>query len=517
MRRLREDEGGFGLLLALAVTVIVSILAVSATAYTTSNSRSADLSRAHVVALTLAAAGIDEAVSVLHHAPNAALPTLLGCSTSPQNVNNSAAPCTDLTVSEPGGTASFHGLYTQGSNTGTWSLTGSGLVADPAGRGDTRAAMTATVTITGGGQSSNNISVWNYVYSTAPQGSGCELTVSGTNVVVDVPLYVTGDLCLSGTNAVIQENTAGGGQKVDVRVEGSLTYSGTNATVGSSSAPITSGFVKLGCKTNSNGTLHPCTSADKWYVGQTDGDITATPPTTDFPGWYANASPGPDHTCDPALTPSPNLMTTLPNAFDGNGTMDGTNTQFDLTPSSSYNCVTSSGQISWNSSAKLLTVSGTLFFDGSVTSSSSGAMYHGKATIYVNGALNLNGTNESLRAGCPASPATPTRQCAFSDTAKEWDPNTDNILFVLNKSSGSAANLSGTNVELQAGLLCSPTSTAALAGTNVKIEGPIICGKFSWGTNTKILPLPTLTNLPPGAPVPPNAPATIAAPVITGS
>jgi hypothetical protein len=47
------------------------------------------------------------------------------------------------------------------------------------------------------------------------------------------------------------------------------------------------------------------------------------------------------------------------------------------------------------------------------------------------------------------------------------------------------------------------------------VEGPIICGKFKWFTQTKILPLPTISNLPPGAPVPPNAPATISPPVIT--
>ena len=106
--------------------------------------------------------------------------------------------------------------------------------------------MTANVTVTGGGQG-NNISVWNYVYSTAPQGAGCEVDLSGTNVIVDVPLYVTGDLCVSGTNAKIVENTANGGQPVDVRVGGTLTISGTNATVGTAAQKLTSGLVSGGC------------------------------------------------------------------------------------------------------------------------------------------------------------------------------------------------------------------------------------------------------------------------------
>ena len=48
------------------------------------------------------------------------------------------------------------------------------------------------------------------------------------------------------------------------------------------------------------------------------------------------------------------------------------------------------------------------------------------------------------------------------------------------------------------------------------MEGPIVCGKFKFATNTKLMPLPSITNLPLVAPVPPNAAATIGTPVITG-
>ena len=52
-------------------------------------------------------------------------------------------------------------------------------------------------------------------------------------------------------------------------------------------------------------------------------------------------------------------------------------------------------------------------------------------------------------------------------------------------------------------------------GNNIVLEGPFICGKFIWGQNMILRPLPTVSNLPPGAPVPPNAPAVIGTPVIT--
>jgi hypothetical protein len=195
--------------------------------------------------------------------------------------------------------------------------------------------------------------------------------------------------------------------------------------------------------------------------------------------------------------------------------MNGTTPSWDLT-GASYSCVTNSGAISWNSSTHLMTVSGTIFIDGSVSMSDTAAMYHGLATVYIDGSLTMTGTSPSFRAGCPASPAAATAQCTFSDVSKTWDPNKDNILFVLNKKNATAVDFSPTKAEFQGGILCDSSATIDLSGTQTKVEGPIICGKFKWFTQTKLLPLPTITNLPPGAPVPPNAPATISPPVITG-
>ena len=507
MIKLLRHEHGLALVVALGFTVVLTILVASMIGYTSSNSRNANVSGSRLDARAVAESGIAAAASIINTAADASLPTILGCTQSGQN---SATPCTDLVLSVPGGTASVHGLYTQGGNSGTWTITSSGSVRNPTGAADLSRSMTATVTITAGGQS-NNISVWNYVYATAPQGSGCEVDLTGTNVVIDVPLYVTGDLCLSGTNAQIIENTGYGGQPVDVRVGGTLTYGGSNTTVGTSATPLTSGLVQGGCITNSNSTPHTCTTADKWYVNSTDSPITAVPPTVDYTSWYADASPGPNHACDAAMTPSPVLAASK---FDSDTTMNGTTPSFDIT-GSTYNCITSSGSISYSTATRILSVSGTIFFDGNITSSATNSMFHGKATIYVNGTFGLSGVNASFHAGCPASPSTPTHQCAFSDVLQEWDPNKDNVLVVVRKTGVTAVDFSGTNNQFQGGILCDSTSTIDLSGTNTKVEGPIICGKFKWATNSKLLPLPSITNLPPGAPVPPNAPATISPPVVT--
>ncbi|MHB8642027.1 MAG: pilus assembly PilX family protein [Gaiellaceae bacterium] len=507
-----RSEDGIALVLALGFIVVLSIATASAMDYSSSSQRQASVSNSGQVAYALAEAGVNNAEAILNQSSNnASSPTLLGCSADPSNPLVSAAPCTDLTVVMSNGTAYYHGMFSQSGNTGIWTITSTGDALNPNGNAHVRRTITAVISVTGGGQS-NNISVWNYVYATAPQGSGCELTLSGTNTILDVPVYVTGDLCLTGTNAQIIDNTANGGQAVDVRVGGTLQYSGSNSTVGLATKYLSSGLVQGGCITVSNPTPHTCTASDKWFVTNTDTPITATPPTTDFASWYLNASPGPKHGCDSSLTPAPVLSSST---FDNNTTMDGTAPTFDIT-GSTYNCVTSTGQISYSTSTHILNVSGTIFFDGNITSSATNSMYHGLATIYANGTFDFTGTNTSLHAGCPASPATPTHQCAFSDVSKEWSPNSDNILFITRKTNAVAVDFSGTNNQFQGGVLCDPTSTINLSGSNTKVEGPIICGKYTFATNTKLLPLPTISNLPPGAPVPPNAPATISPPTTYG-
>ena len=513
MSRRIQQEQGFALAFALLTCVVLSITTVSVITYTSSSSRSAGLSSSRVNAHDVAEAGISAAASIINKSSNAASPTLLGCTA---NGTSSTAPCTDLTVSASGGTASFSGLYAAGSPSGTWTITSNGDVPNPAGGADSKSSVTATVVVVPGGMV-NNLSIWNYVFSSAPQGAGCEVDISGNNVVVDVPVYVTGDLCISGQNAAIMENPLHGGQKVDVMAQGKVVISGNNAHIGASGTPITSGVAGQGCTSTIGGTGHTCTSADHWYVGTTDTLVAATPPTTDYPGYYTNASPGPNNLCDTNLTPSPNLTASgnQPHAFDNDGTMNGTNAQFNLTPASDYNCVTSSGQLSWNHTTHVLTISGTIFFDGNVTSTDTGAMYHGKATIYVNGEFVFTGNSASLHAACPDSPA-PYHQCAFASTSTEWDPNKDMLLIVTDKANAISVDMSGQSTQYQGGIMCTPTSTANFAGNNVVVEGPIICGKYSWGNNTVLNPLPTIfvQNMPNGAP---NWPATISPPVITSS
>ena len=504
IKKLRE-ESGIALVMALSITVVLIIFVSSMISYTSQGSRNSNVSRSRLTAQTISESGIATAASIINKAASATDPTLLGCTASGIN---SVLPCTDIAIAVPGGTAYVHGLYSQVGNAGTWTISSYGSVVNPTGSANLTKSVTATMSIVGGGQS-NNISVWNYVYSTSPNGGGCEVDQTGNGAVIDVPIFVTGDLCLSADGSAIKENLANGGQKIDVRVLGKLVMSAPTATVGTSSAYVTSGLISGGCTTSTGGTGHTCTTADKYYVTTTDSAITASPPTVDFTGWYQNASPGPKHAC--------NTGTLAASKFDSNTTMDGTTPVFDLTPSTSYTCTTTAGgALSWDSTTKVLTIAGTIFFDGNVVSSSTAAKYHGKATIYVNGTFTMSASSASLRAGCPASPATITKACAFASTAKEWDPNLDNLIIATAaKNNSNAIALTGNGVNVQAEFLCDSTSTANLQGDTLQHEGAFICGKFLWGQNIQLMPLPSITQLPPGAPLPPNAPATIGVPVIT--
>jgi Tfp pilus assembly protein PilX len=65
LRRLKSDEGGFALVIALAVTVVFSMTVVTVIESATSNSRSSDRSKGRISAYSLAEAGINNAASIL--------------------------------------------------------------------------------------------------------------------------------------------------------------------------------------------------------------------------------------------------------------------------------------------------------------------------------------------------------------------------------------------------------------------------------------------------------------------
>src|SRR5207253_74209 len=82
--------------------------------------------------------------------------------------------------------------------------------------------------------------------------------------------------------------------------------------------------------------------------------------------WYLNANPGPFYPCTTSTGPVPTFDTDQNSQSPSSNTRNNSLlTAFNLTPSSSYTCITDGGQISWNAATHALTLAGTIFIDGS--------------------------------------------------------------------------------------------------------------------------------------------------------
>lgn len=540
LRRLRSDEEGISLLMALGILVVLTIATVAMIQYTSSNLRSSRQSQVRLEGWNVAEAGLNSAATILFDSSaNATDPTLLGCAAGAggsSDCTNPALKCAAVTaqcmtqtssncqqqgqnggngclVTVPGvaGTAIFYGFYNASASPvvygdanappttvppASWLLISRGYRLDPASASTVGRTVVATSAVLTTTDLPANVAVWNHLYSTSPPGSGCEIDVTGTQVTIDVPVYVTGDMCLSGTQASVQE--VAGGQPVDLHVEGKLVFAGSASKVGTDATrPITSGYVGGGCTTTINGSGHTCTAADRYYVSQTSSQQPLTPPVADGPAYYNSADPGPMHPCQAGGSPPPLAAST----FDSNTTYGDSTATFDLTPNSSYRCISvsgeSTGEIWWDNATKVLTVSGVVFFDGNIRVSQSLRYQHPAgvtgATIYAK-TFTMTGTQTNICA---------VASCDFSS----WNPN-QVMLMIVTLGSGTTVSMSGTQAMFQGALFANPNATIALNGTQVQIQGPIVGGRFTWGTQTTLRPLPALTGLPPGAPLAYNAHAT---------
>jgi Tfp pilus assembly protein PilX len=235
-------EDGIALVMALGITLVLGILVFAMISYTTAGQRSAQASAGNVLAGQYAESGLGTAYSVIYNQTavsggNPAAANLLACNgvTGASDVNG-PSNCSTLTTAgmklvciaastcaagEPG-TASMYG-YFSGTNAqtfsgpgasavavpaSTWLLVSTGYARNPSGVIEGK-STTATVKISpldGGAVAS----VWNHMFITSPLvANQCSVDFGGNNMTIVDPLYVIGNLCLSGSGTAIYE-VAGG-------------------------------------------------------------------------------------------------------------------------------------------------------------------------------------------------------------------------------------------------------------------------------------------------------------------
>ena len=488
LRRLLRRQEGITLIMAMGILGMLTMTGTALIYYSDTNARSAAYSNSNSSAYDLAEAGINEMMAVLSRPENNALNKyLLG--------EQSNGSVTHTTHTYDAGTVEWWGTLTQAVNgSSTWSLNAIGRVKNPTGTTASQVSRTLTAkvpVIPTYTQPLNNPS-WNFIYSRGT-GQTCDMTIQ-QSVVVNSPLYVAGNLCLNNT-AVINAGP--------LVVQGSLTMNQSANGVGSSSTPINQFGVRNGCKWKSNALHNPCQQGagasgfdNIWASSITNNPGTSSPPTVDWNAWYLNSNPGPYYACLQSSGTPPTFdndqgSATAPNVAKRNNSIP---TVVDLTPSSSYTCKGSGGELSWNATTKVLTANGTIFIDGSAQVQN-GAVntYTGSATIYISGTLLIK--NSKL---CQAV-------SSGTCTTSGWDPSQRMLVFVANGNGSGGSPQSQVNAG-DSVQLTSAYAQGALYATNAidldttsQFDGPLDGLTVNLGQSTSSS-FPGLSFVPAGMP-----------------
>jgi Tfp pilus assembly protein PilX len=531
LRRIRNDEQGFALVIALAVTVVFSMTVITVIESASSNSRSSDMSKNRVSAFDLAEAGIANANALLSaknpydahllHPQGTYQPA--DCANPPANPTGATLlgnTCSPLAYTLDGGTATVWGWLD--TSTANWTITSTGQVTRNAFASvPATKTLTVVVHIRARASQENVTPAWNYVFVKDTTSNICNITLDQTTALTS-SLYTEGNLCFKNSASISETNAA---DPVLLEVRGKLVWlSGASKGVGQSSPlqEVTSAKIGGGCATlavtNAGHTcVRPPTGSDYFYVKSGGYSATADPiaspslTSTDWDNYYQTSTISRLSPCAAGGLASTN--------FDNDTTRNTSlTTAFNLTPATNYTCQTKNangyviGELDWDASSHILNIRGTIFIDGNVTinglvkyrgvnkygthpSGSDGSDgLGGMGVMYVSGTVSLS--NSGVFCGWDTVHDTAAyngSSCDFS----AWTPGTSMLMFVahggvtLNQSSFfQGAIFSEGNVTL---------------GQSAQTEGPIITNTLTLGQSVQMKPLPGLADLPLGAPGNPNS------------
>jgi type II secretory pathway pseudopilin PulG len=428
--RLRQDERGIALVMALIVIMVLAIVLTTVISLTASGSRDASRTNAGQKALAIAEAGLNNALAQIgpHY---------------PSDTGGDGAWVSGPSGSFNGGTVSWTGAFS-GSD---WTITGTGTVPNPTGPGATSITRTVSALLHVS-QVTTQQKLWG-IYSDDPNA---QCTALAGNVSVNVPIFVRNCLSAQGTFSGNFEAPDGHTYTPDAKIWDPPPYkdsSGTTVFTGGSSAHTVSVEVVHGLSFQGGaaagtavagttdhrlagvdyGSPTCCQMAVHALTESNSPTVAATLPTLNASTLYSGTSWG-----AAACT----LTGGATNPFDTSAPRN--NTGGNLFPGSgSYNCslTDSTGKahsIAYDASTHAFSITNSWFIDSDVTFPNTTINYTGQGTLYIDGTVTLNSQS---------------KLCASSD-CQSWDPtnsaNPNLLIVALNASStpqGTAFSLSG--------------------------------------------------------------------------
>jgi Tfp pilus assembly protein PilX len=530
LARLR-DERGIALVMAIGILFVLTVTLGTVIYVTSASARHAEHSNASQKAYALAEAGLDNALAVL----NTKYPstTAYPGDTPP----GTFLPTRVTTYDE--GTATWSGqleFTNQAGWTWEWAITSIGRVANPTGPGTadvTRTIRAKVPVVMPPTQPVGTDGTLNWIYA----GDSARFTNS---VTIKSPVYTWRNLSLEngaaisgvpGISGVAQKLAVGGGP-----AGGNLNMEQNADWVGKDT-PLAAVHINGLCTSKPvSASLHPCLWGDgpspNDQIFATTHDNTVPPDliikpeltccspiggaidppepggaVSDMGFWYQNANLGPNIPCNG--TPQPRQPT-----FDtGDNTINNSATPaipFNLTPSAgNYTCRNvvdgqTLGELSWDATAKVLTIKGTIFIDGSATVDSAGYSgnpvftYNGQGTLILSGTFAVK--NAKICAVASGS------NCNVAGGA--WDPNVKAFIVVADGDGGFGGAQSQSNV-VDAGngiqLKSSSFQGALIANKDIDVEttsdeqGPMV-SVYHWveSGQTGVLTFPAVHFAPSG-------------------
>jgi hypothetical protein len=364
------------LIVALGISVVLGVTGTTAVAYSTQNQTSSARSKADRSAQSLAEAGLARAYSTLFQSGTPTMP--------------SAVP--DMTIPMNGGTVRYYGLLSGQ----TWTLVGVGKVPNPGAAGEVVRTARGKATVGSAQQGTANNAVWNYVYVDSTD----TCMPLDNSVIIDVPLYVRGDICMKNSAQI---------QGPILQVGGKVTLQSPSNQIGAVGDQIPEIHIAGGCRLQNNALHNPCGPADHVYGATVDNQPTPfTKPPIELERWYQDAKPGPVHGCTTG---------SWPGGPDNDSVMNKSLGDVQLLTEAPYDCQVKDaqgnilGQIKWTGGAVVpgtLTIAGTIFIDGNIVfQNSAKATYQGKATLYASGKITFDNSNDV---------------CGDPLCGEDWDP-----------------------------------------------------------------------------------------------